>query len=260
MSLDSAKAPVQDQFNRCAQFYLENSPMADRELLKLIVRLSAPKPEDQALDVACGAGFLVCELAKSVRKAIGVDLSSAMLSEAENHARALRLANTLFRLGDGEALPYPDGTFDIVTCKLAFHYFPNPGRAVGEMKRVAKKGARMVLVDRVSSTDQQKQEYHNRIEKLRTPSKTKVYSTSEIVDVLETRGLSVDHIQLYEQHQDFEEWIQTTGAPEENRRRARELMLQSIRDDLTGLKARFEGDRLMMTHGTAILVAKKGVI
>lgn len=257
MSHESLKTSVQDQFNRCAQFYLKGSLMDDQELLNLIVRLVKPQADDQALDVACGAGFLVCKLANSVRRAVGVDLSTVMLSEAGKYALSLGLANTNFQLSDGESLPYADETFDIVSCKLALHYFPNPGRVIGEMKRVAKNGASLVLIDRISSENIQKQEYHNRIEKLRTPSKIKVYSPSEIVSLLEKQALLIDHIHHCEQHQDFADWIQMTGAPEENQRYATELMLQSVEEDLTGLKVDIKDGRLVMTHSTAIFIAKK---
>ncbi|MBI1921026.1 MAG: class I SAM-dependent methyltransferase [Geobacter sp.] len=255
--METMKSTVQEQFNRCARHYLENSPMADRVLLELIVRLAKARPEDHTLDVACGAGFLVNEFAPVVRTAVGVDLSPAMLAAARNAAIVLGLANTGFELADGEELPFPDESFDIVTCKLALHYFPDPGRAIGEMKRVAKSGARLVLIDRVASKDGEKQEYHNRIEKLRTPSKVKVYSPTEIQALLAAQGLPLVGIHHYEQQQDFEEWLETTGAGHDNRQHARELMLRSLEEDLAGLKVRWEGGRVMMTHSTAIFVARK---
>ena len=255
MTLESAKAAIRDQFNQCAHHYQENSPMADQALLDLIVRLAEPRPQDQTLDVACGGGFLVREFARTVRKAVGVDLSAAMLGEAERAALARGLSNTAFHLSDGESLPFADGTFDIVSCKLALHYFPNPGRAIGEMKRVARNGARIILIDRVSSECKERQAYHNRIEKLRTPAKIGVYATSEIAQMLAEQSLQIDHIQKYEQCQDAEEWLGTTGTSEQNRLLARELMLRSLAGDLAGLKVRRAGERLTMTHTTAIFVA-----
>lgn len=257
MDLHSLKMSVQEQFNSCAQFYTTGSQMADHELLELIVRLAEPQAEDQALDVACGAGFLVCGLARSARRAVGVDLSQAMLAEAVQHAISRGLANTGFQHADGETLPYPDETFDIVTCKLALHYFPNPMRLIGEMQRVAKRGGRLMLIDRVASEDRRKREYHNHIEKLRTPSKVKVYATSEIVEMLEHQGLTIDIIQYYEQTQDVDDWLKSTGASPLSRQRARELLMQSLAGDLTGLKLRCEGERLLLPHLTAIIRAKK---
>jgi ubiquinone/menaquinone biosynthesis C-methylase UbiE len=255
MALESVKAAIRDQFNQCAHHYLASSPMADQALLSLIVRLAGPGPADHVLDVACGAGFLVREFARYAERAAGIDLSAAMLHEAEKASLALGLTNTAFQLSDGESLPFGDATFDIVSCKLALHYFPHPGQAIGEMRRVARKGARIVLVDRVSSENRDEQAYHNRIEKLRTPSKVRVYSTSEIVVMLANQGMSIDHVQQYEQYQDVDEWLATTGASEQNRLDARELLLRSLAGDLTGLKVRRIGERLTMPHTTTIIVA-----
>lgn len=256
MSHPTIEATVQEQFNRCAPYYLKDSAMADQKLLHWIVQLSEPQANDRTLDVACGAGFLVHEFAKFVCHAIGVDLSKTMLREARKYALELGLANTSFKLAHAELLPFADEAFNIVSCKLALHYFTDPKRTIREMNRVAKSGARFILIDRVSSEDQSKREYHNRIEKLRTPSKVKVYSTSEITDLMKGQGLSIIHTHYFEQHQDFEEWIKTTGASEENQQHARQLIGSSLKEDLTGLKVRLESGKLRMTHTAAILVAK----
>ncbi len=257
MSLEAIKSAVQDQFNQNVHHYLHGSPMDDHELLSLIVRLAEPKDDYHLLDVACGAGFLAAEFARVVSSVTGVDLSEAMLAEARNNAHQLGFGNISFELADVEALPYADETFDIVSCKLALHYFPNPSRAIGEMVRVARKGGRVVLVDRVSSENRHTQAYHNVIEKLRTPAKVKVYSPSEIVVLMEQQGLVVEQVQTYEQLQDVDDWLQTTGAPEACRQEARELMLRSQNEDVAVLNLRFEEGRLVMTHDTVIVVAKK---
>ncbi|MFZ4855632.1 MAG: class I SAM-dependent methyltransferase [Desulfuromonadaceae bacterium] len=246
---------VKDQFDNNVLHYLGASQMADSELLDLIVQCARPQPEDQVLDVACGAGFLTCALARLVKRAEGIDLSGAMLREAGNHARSLWLSNVGFHQGDSAALPFGEQAFDIVTCKLALHYFPDPDRAIGEMKRVVKRGGRIVLIDRVSSEIRQHQEYHNRIEMLRTPSKNRIYSASEIVSLLEQQGLTLEHIAEYEQYQDVDEWLETTGAPEENQSRARELLFRSLTDDLAGLKLFAVDSRLKLTHRIVIIVA-----
>lgn len=248
---------VKDQFDRNARHYLGTSQMADSELLDLIVQCARPHPEDRVLDVACGAGFLTCALARRVERAEGVDLSGAMLKEAGNHARSLGLSNTGFRQGDSAALPFENQSFDIVTCKLALHYFPDPDRAIGEMKRVVKPGGRIVLIDRVSSENRHHQEYHNRIELLRTPAKNRVHSTAEIVCLLANQGLTLERIVDYEQYQDVDEWLETTGASEENQIRARELLLRSLTDDLAGIKLYSAKGRLNLTHRIAVIVARR---
>jgi len=108
-----------------------------------------------------------------------------MVHEADTLARTLGHHNTAFCQGDAEALPLGHEICDLVTSKLAFHYFPQPQVAVAEMVRVATRTARVVLIDRVSPEDLGKRAYRNRLEKLRTPSQTYVYSASQLLTALE---------------------------------------------------------------------------
>ncbi|WP_243375247.1 class I SAM-dependent methyltransferase [Geotalea sp. SG265] len=250
------KESVQQQFDSVAHHYLSNSPMAEVGLLDLIVDLAAPRPEHCSLDVACGAGLLVCCFAPLVASATGVDLSRSMLTAAEQESKRQGLVNASFHLADSEALPFADHSFDIVTCKLAFHYFPDPQRAIREMKRVAKPDGRIVLIDRVAAEDFHTRELHNRIEKLRTPSKVKVYARSEIQSMMEREDLTVLDINRYEQYQDVDEWLATTGAPSIYQQMARDLIVQSLETDREGLGLFRRDGRLTMTHSTAVFVAE----
>ena len=115
-----------------------------------------------------------------------------MVYEAHALARTLGHHNTAFCQADAEALPFRHDVCDLVTCKLAFHYFPHPQLALAEMVRVATHEARVVFIDRVSPEDPEQHAYQNRLEKLRAPSKTYVYSESQLVGALEGIGLVID--------------------------------------------------------------------
>lgn len=214
----SVQAHVRAQFDRQVAHYLQGSPMADQGLLGLIVRMASPTAADRVLDIACGAGFLVCELARGVRWVCGTDLSERMLAEARRQALALNQTHTAFYQADAERLPFGCEAFDLVSCKLAFHYFPHPKVALAEMCRVARRAGRVVLVDRVSSEDPEKRNHQNRIEKLRAPAKVHVYSESEIVTLLEEVGLRVEQRATYPEVMGVDEWIRATGPDEETAR------------------------------------------
>jgi ubiquinone/menaquinone biosynthesis C-methylase UbiE len=178
-----------------------------------------------------------------------------MLTEAHKLACTLGLGHTVFIQADAEALPFAPHSFDLVTCKLAFHYFPHPQIALSEMVRVATSSARLVLIDRVSPEDQEKRAYQNRLEKLRTPSKTYVYSESQLVRALADTGLLVEQQARYAEQMEVHEWIQATGVDEEAAQTV--LTLLMAEGDPAGLNAHVEGDRLVMTHQTCILVARR---
>jgi ubiquinone/menaquinone biosynthesis C-methylase UbiE len=253
----SVKQSIRDQFDQCAQHYLQDSPMGDANLLQLIVQLAQPLSLDRSLDVACGAGMLVAEFAPRTQWAAGIDLSSILLCAAEQVAVKRGVTNVEFRLGDAELIPFDNNYFNIVTSKLALHYFHKPDTALGEMKRVAKAGGRILLIDRIASADPGQQEYHNLVEKLRTPTKVKVYAQAEIAKMITAQGLRLTQVVQYEQVEAVDDWLATTGSSAENQRLARELLVGSLEHDLAGIPLSYVENRLMMSHRTAIFVAVK---
>jgi len=80
----------------------------------------------------------------------GIDVSPAMLEIGRRRATALGRAIDL-RLGDAQALKFPDGSFDTVVCTLSLCSIPDARRAVAEAKRVLRPGGHMLLLEHVRS-------------------------------------------------------------------------------------------------------------
>jgi len=103
------------------------------------------RPEDVVLDVACGTGVVARAAAgrASQGQVTGLDLNSAMLAVA----RRVTEAGASIRWVQGTALdlPFPPGSFDAVLCQLGVQFFPDRGRAVGEMLRVLKATGRAAV-------------------------------------------------------------------------------------------------------------------
>jgi ubiquinone/menaquinone biosynthesis C-methylase UbiE len=178
-----------------------------------------------------------------------------MVSEAYTLAHTRGHHNTAFCQADAEALPFGPHVCDLITSKLAFHYFPHPQMALAEMVRVATHEARVVLIDRVSPEDPEQRAYQNRLEKLRTPSKTYVYSESQLVAALEGRGLVVEAQARYAEEMEVDVWLRAAGADEQTAHTI--LTLLTADGDPAGLQVRCEGNRLLMTHQTVVLVARQ---
>jgi ubiquinone/menaquinone biosynthesis C-methylase UbiE len=109
-----------------------------------------PGVADRVLDVACGTGGLVAEIAPRVERAAGIDLSSGMLAIARSRLSDTgpgRLTNIELHLGSSDALPFADGEFTALVCTTALHHFPEPQRSINEMARVLAPGGRVVIGD-----------------------------------------------------------------------------------------------------------------
>lgn len=98
-----------------------------------------PDATGAALDLACGTGRYARLLAGGHpdRVVIGVDLSLPMLEEAARAAAAQGVTNILFVRALADRLPLREASMTALNCFGALHLFPDAGRAIGELARVA---------------------------------------------------------------------------------------------------------------------------
>jgi ubiquinone/menaquinone biosynthesis C-methylase UbiE len=94
------------------------------------------------VDVGCGTGRVVDDLAGRGIKAIGVDISEQMIAVARQ-----RFPNRDFRLAAAESLPFEDGVLDRYRAERLYQHLKDPVRALAEARRVLVPGGRIVLVD-----------------------------------------------------------------------------------------------------------------
>src|SRR5262245_10586130 len=146
-------ATVVDQFTRQAEQFAASPVHHNQAALDLLVEAASPHPSDVSLDVACGPGSVVVTFAARVRQAVGLDATEAMLDEARKLAAAKGLSNVEWHQGDAYALPFADASFDIVSCRYAFHHMQEPARTLAEMIRVCRPDGCIVVCDALASDD-----------------------------------------------------------------------------------------------------------
>jgi ubiquinone/menaquinone biosynthesis C-methylase UbiE len=246
---------VRQQFDRQVGHYLADSAMADRRILEAVLNAAPVRPGQRVLDVACGAGFLLRAYREAGAEVVGVDLSEGMLREAHKTLGPSAPPGCLV-LADAAGLPFAPEVFDLVTCKLAFHYFPNAGQVLAEMARVCRRSGWVTVIDRVASDDPALAEAHNRLEKLRTPNKTRVYSPAELEALFGSNGLKVIRRELLIQAMDFDTWMAAAGAAG-GAAELRALLFGPGGEDLTGLVPCEEAGRLVVHHRTLLLVGQR---
>lgn len=92
------------------------------------------------LDVGCGAGLFASMAVAAGAEVSGLDAAPAMIEWARRRAPAADL-----RVGDLEALPWADGTFDVVTGMAAFQFAADPRAALQEARRVVRRGGTVAI-------------------------------------------------------------------------------------------------------------------
>jgi SAM-dependent methyltransferase len=110
-----------------------------REALRLV-----PATGD-VLDVAAGPGSLALQAAQTARSVQAIDFAPAMLAALNARAAAAGIRNVEARVGDGQALPFADGTFDAAYSMFGLIFFPDRARGLREMARVLRPGGRAVV-------------------------------------------------------------------------------------------------------------------
>jgi len=136
-------------------------------------------PEMIVLDVACGAAHVSEPLAPLVRQIVGVDLTRALLDLAAARLRGQNVRNVLLQEANAEALPFLDESFDIVFCRSSLHHFGDAQRAVAEMARVCREGGRVVLMDLVAPSEEER-ELFDHVHRLLDPSHVRTFLEPEL--------------------------------------------------------------------------------
>jgi ubiquinone/menaquinone biosynthesis C-methylase UbiE len=98
------------------------------------------------LDLGCGPGVMTRDLAKLGYRGVGLDASAAMIDNCTERAEAEGLSDSWsYQLGDVEALPFPDHSFDGAVCMGVIDYLTTDEKLLSEVARVLKPGGHFIL-------------------------------------------------------------------------------------------------------------------
>ncbi len=194
-----------EQFGAEASAYIGSKTHAKGASLARLVELVQPQSHWRVLDVATGAGHTALAFAPYVAVVTATDITPEMLAAAQQLARERNLPNIRFDPADAEALPYNDGAFDLVTCRIAPHHFGDIPLFLREAARVLRPGGLLALVDNVVPAGPAG-DYVNAFEKLRDPSHGRCLSSREWVDAFSAAGLSLLLQETLSKSLDFAFW------------------------------------------------------
>lgn len=144
-SFRNADGAMRSELTRCLDF-MNGTPFFQRYKKESWDALQI-SGRGEILDVACGVGFDVIELARRFPGAevYGLDPSQGFLDLARDRAQGL--ANARFVVGDSRRLPFGNGCFDAVRIDRSLQHIGGPVDALREMVRVTRKGGRIVVAE-----------------------------------------------------------------------------------------------------------------
>lgn len=193
------------EFDKAAAKFDDNDPsvynMCRKDYPDVLAEVTK-EPFTDLLDAGCGTGAMLSMFQRDhpEKNYTGIDLSEKMI-EAANRKQ---LKGVCFVAGDCETLPFADNSFDVVTCSMSFHHYPNPDQFFSSLQRVLRPGGRLILRD-MASGNEVLMWIFNHIEipiinKLLKKGDVHCYSKADIQQLCSTSGLKLE---LYEVRKGF---------------------------------------------------------
>jgi ubiquinone/menaquinone biosynthesis C-methylase UbiE len=125
--------------------YTDEMPNVMLPFARQALALADLSPTSEVLDVATGPGTLALEIAPRVKRVDALDFSPAMLEQLERRRRELRIENVHARQADGQALPFPDRSFDAAFSMFGLMFFPDRDKGFSELHRTLRPGGVAVV-------------------------------------------------------------------------------------------------------------------
>ena len=203
---------IREEFTHQSKSFGTSAAMTSAQTLDALIELVPKDPDARWLDVACGPGVISRAMASRVGSVSGVDLTPAMVEEAERRAREEGIDNVSFAVGDATALEFADASFDGAITRLSLHHVPAPGRVVSEMARVVRPGGWVLVSDIAADSDGEAAAWREEIERLRDPSHWACRTPESLRRMGEAAGLVAERKELVPVDIDFNDWLARGSA------------------------------------------------
>jgi ubiquinone/menaquinone biosynthesis C-methylase UbiE len=190
-----------------------------------------PDGDERALDVGTGAGALALALAPLVREVVGLD----PVPELIELAGARALPNTEFVVGDGTALPFPDGAFDLAGTFRTLHHVSQPQGVVAELSRVTRPDGRVLVVDQLAPADPAEAAALHDFETARDPSHARLLTDGELRELFAANHLSLLRNRQEVERRELSSYLDLAGAEGERRAAAEAVAAADPRVLVTGV-------------------------
>jgi SAM-dependent methyltransferase len=212
---------MNDVWSQRAEAFRDSPTHRQGPDLDLLVEWCEPGPGVKVLDVATGGGHVARRLREEGCTVITVDPAPGMKADV---------------VAPADHLPFEDGSFDVVTCRIAAHHFPDIRAAVAEMTRVS--NSLLVIEDNVFRGENVEE-----AERLRDPTHVRCYSEDEWKEMVTAAGFEVEQVEHFDRRQSIDAWLERVETPPDTAARIRELLAERTEDgmlafDTIVLKAR----------------------
>jgi SAM-dependent methyltransferase len=200
---------VTDVWSQRADAFRESPTHREGPDLDLLVEWCEPGPDVKVLDVASGGGHVARRLRDEGCTVVTVDPAPGMKADV---------------VAPADHLPFEDGSFDVVTCRIAPHHFPDIRAAIEEMARVSNR--LFVVEDNVYRGENVEE-----AERLRDPTHVRCYSEDEWKEFVTDAGFEVEQVEHFDRRQSFDAWLERVETTPDAAVQIRQLLADDVDDE-----------------------------
>ena len=255
----NAKDEQQHQEDIVSQFSRQAIPFAQVpghfDAMQVLLEMSDVGNDDEVLDVACGPGLVACEFARHSRQVTGIDITPAMIEQAQKRQREQHQTNLDWAIGEAVPLPYADGRFSLVITRYSFHHLLSPKQALAEMIRVCKPGGRVLVAD--VAIDPEKSAAYDHLEILRDPSHVHALTRDEFAELFSNSGLRNCQQSSYGVEIELESQLKASFPKPGDEAVIRNMVTDDIGENQLGINARRVEKKIVYTVPIAVYVGCK---
>jgi len=197
-----------------------------------------------AVDVASGAGYTGLALKPYAEHSILMDITLEMLSQAREIARGQDIQGVQYVQGASEAMPFAQGSVDMVSCRFAAHHFDPINSFLAEVSWVLSRGGVFLLADTVPTEDDAVAQCMDDVERRRDPTHIMNLKPSQWHTLIEGHGLRITHSLMKRVPLEFYDWVERSGTPPAEVNALREEFLSAPQSMRGAFGIREEGDRI----------------
>ncbi|MFB4167561.1 class I SAM-dependent methyltransferase [Virgibacillus sp. JSM 102003] len=222
------KDDVKRIFSKNKEAYVTSSTHAFGKDLSLMINWLQPKSTMKVLDIATGGGHVAKHLATHVKQVVATDITEEMLENTALYLKSYK--NIFYAVADAEDLPFEGESFDIVSCRIAAHHFPDPERFIAEVNRVLKPGGQFLLIDNIAPENHKFDQFINSFEKMRDHSHIRSRSLIEWKSMFADYNLSIIKERTRKKVLPYHEWVHRTLDNDEIIQHVGQFILESDKE------------------------------
>jgi SAM-dependent methyltransferase len=215
-----------------------------------VVDFARVRERDTVAEIGAGTGNFLALFGGAAARLVAVDITFGMLVRARELDRPMS-----FVVGDGRRLPLADGSIDLVSSAQVLHHVRTPVPFLAEMRRVASRSGRVLVVDQVATERFEEAVAMNELEELRDPSHAASRPPSAFRMMMAACGLRIVDQRVVESPQRLSDWMWPAEFPEARIEAVRRFI--ELRGSETGMGFERDGDDYVFTRRRIMVLAER---